>query len=231
MSEDSDEENSLIKYSGNYGGITQESQFWDDFEDIGEQELLKRKIIKIKIYTGKYNDKEAIFGISVTFKNLANGAIEERDHKGSKDFEDVKEFEIGGQFLTDFHIRFTNEAEYISQLGYGTTKTQFLVPEKSDDGEDKTIETNGGENIIVGTFGCLREKLDATGFLYIPKKEYMKISLFCFFMLKYVVKKDAQFKDKWDKQYTSLPKDYQYIWKFANLPDACFFNIIKYCFS
>ena len=110
MSEYSDEEDkSLIKYSGNYGGITQESQFWDDFEDIGEKELLKRKIIKIKIYTGKYNDKNAIFGISVTYKNLTNGKIEEIDHKGSKDFEDVKEFVING-FLTDFHIRFTNEA-------------------------------------------------------------------------------------------------------------------------
>ena len=231
MSEYSDEEDkSLIKYSGNYGGITQESQFWDDFEDIGEKELLKRKIIKIKIYTGKYNDKNAIFGISVTYKNLTNGKIEEIDHKGSKDFEDVKEFVING-FLTDFHIRFTNEAEYISQLGYGTTKTQFLVPEKSDDGEDKTIETNGGENIIVGTFGCLREKLDATGFLYIPKKEYMKISLYCYFMLKYLVKNDAKKKKKWENQYTSLSKDYQYIWKCANLPDACFFTIIKYCFS
>jgi hypothetical protein len=231
MSESSDEEKSLIKYLSNYGGFTPESQFWDDLEDMGEKELLKRKIIKIKVYTGKYNGKDAIFGISVTFKNLSNGAIEEIDHKGSKDFEDVKEFVIGGQFLTDFHIRFNNEAEYISQLGYGTTKDQFLVPEKSDDGEDKTIKTNGGDNIIVGTFGYLKEKLDATGILYIPKKEYMKISLFRFFMLKYLVKKDAQFKDKWDKQYTSLPEDFQYIWKFANLPDACFFGIIKFCFS
>ena len=231
MSE-SEEDNSLIKYSGNYGGITQESKFWDDFEDFGEKKVLNSKITKVRIYSGKINDKEAIFGVGFTYKDLQSGKESNVEHKGSDDFVDVKELVIKqSEYLTDFHIRFTNEAEYISQLGYGTTKAQFLVPEQSDDGEDKTIETNGGENIIVGTFGCLREKLDATGILYIPKKEYMKISLYCYFMLKYLVKKDAQFKEKWEKQYTSLSKDYQYIWKCANLPDACFFTIIKFCFS
>ena len=43
-----EEEKELIHYSGNYGGITQESKFWDDFEEMGEKELLKLKIIKIK---------------------------------------------------------------------------------------------------------------------------------------------------------------------------------------
>jgi serine/threonine protein kinase len=39
----------IIHYSGNFGGITSESKFWDDLEEIGEDILLKSKIIKIKI--------------------------------------------------------------------------------------------------------------------------------------------------------------------------------------
>ena len=36
-----EEENELIKYTGNYGGIDQQSKFWDDKEDFGEKPLLK----------------------------------------------------------------------------------------------------------------------------------------------------------------------------------------------
>lgn len=229
MSDTEEEDNELIKYTGNYGGIDQNSKFWDDFEDFGEKPLLKMKIIKIKVYTGLYKEKNAIFGVSFTYRNLSTGEIREIDHKGSLDFVDVKEFSLDGdEALTDFHIRFTNEAEYISQIGYGTNKRQFLVPEKSEDGEDKTIESNGGKFYIVGTFGCVNEKLDATGVLLIDKKEYLKLSLFIYFLLKSKVKKDAKFKEEWEKKYKSLPIEYQYIWKLINLPDTPFSNIIKY---
>ena len=118
----------LVDYSGNYGGITQESQFWDDFEDYGEKKLLNFKIIKIRIYTGKFNDKDAIFGVGFTYRDLVNGKEIVVDHKGSSDFVDVKEFVIKqDEYLCDFHIRFTNEAEYISQLGYSTNKKNSIL--------------------------------------------------------------------------------------------------------
>ena len=226
--QEEEEPKELIKYTGNYGGITQESKFWDDYDDFGEKQLLKMKIIKIKVYTGLYKEKTAIFGISFTYKNLLNGEIKEIDHKGSLDFVDVKEFTIGGsEYLTDFHIRFPNEAEYISQIGYSTNKRQFLVPEKTDDGEDKTIEYNGGNYLIVGTFGCTNEKLDATGALFIERKEYMKLTLFVYFLLKHIVKKAPKYKEEWDNKYKSLPIEYQYIWKLINLPDDSFPNIFN----
>ena len=234
MSEqDDEEEQSIIKYANIYGGITQESKFWDDFEDIGEAELLKLKLVNIKIYTGVFNDKVAIAGISTTFKNIFTGkTLTQNDHKGSEDFVDVKEFTIkGDEFLTDFHIRFTNDADYISQIGYGTNKkNQILVPEKSDDGEDKTIEQNGGNNVIIGTFGCCNKRLDAMGFLYISKKEYTKRLLNGFFILRHMVKKDNKFKEKWEKDYKNLPIEFQYLWRVVNLPDNPYSVIIKYCY-
>ena len=63
MSESGDEEeNELVKYTGNYGGIDQESKFWDDYEEMGGEkgeDLLKYKIVKIRIYTGKFGEKKS----------------------------------------------------------------------------------------------------------------------------------------------------------------------------
>ena len=228
MSDIEEEDNELIKYSGNYGGIDQNSKFWDDLEDIGEKELLKMKIIKITVYTGFYKEKNAIFGISFTYINSATGEIKEIVHKGSLDYVDEKEFVIGhNEYLTDFYIKHPNEAEYISQIGYGTNKRKFLVPEKSDDGEEKNIESNGGKFYIVGTFGCINERLDASGVLFISKKDYWKLQFFIYFLLRHKSKKDTKFKEEWDNKNKCLPIEYQYIWKFINLPADSFPNIFN----
>ena len=230
MSEENEEDNSIVQYSNIYGGITQESKYWDDFEEIGEAELLKLKLVNIKIYTGNFNNKISIAGISTTFKNIFTGkTLKQNDHKGSEEFVDVKEFIIkGDEFLTDFHIRFTNEAEYISQLGYTTNKgTPILIG--SEEGEDKTITSNGGENIIVGSFGCTNKKLDATGVLFMNKKEYFKRLLNGIFILRHLVKNKPKFKEEWDKKQKDLPMDFQFIWRAVNLPEGPLFQIIKYC--
>ena len=174
MSENN-EDNSIIKYSGNYGGITYESKFWDDFEDYGEKKLLNSKIIKVRIYSGKFYDKDAIFGIGFTYKDLTNGKEIVVDHKGSDDFIDVQDFVIKqDEYLTDFHIRYKPEAEYISQLGYTTNKGKLILI-GSEEGEDKNIPLNGGENTIIGTFGCFNKRLDATGrFGSLIKKNILK---------------------------------------------------------
>lgn len=228
---DNQEENKLVKSGPCYGVIDSESQFYDDSEEMEKNELLNIKITKIKIYTGIFNDKKAIFGIGYTRKNMASGKIlEEKVIKGNLNFEDVKELEIhGDEYLTDFHVRFPNDGDYLSQLGFETSKKNKIL-EGTEDGEDKTIQTNGGDNIIIGFFGHYNKKLDALGYLYVPKKEFMKKTLFRFFMLRYKFKKDAKFKEEWEKKYKELPLDYQYIWKTINLSDALYFSIIKYCY-
>ena len=231
MDEESEQDdNEIIKYSGNYGGITQDSKFWEDLEEMGEDELLKSKITNIKIYTGKYQSKDVINGVCFTFKNYFSGETKPcKEHKGSEQFENVKELEIkGDEYLVDFHIRFPNEAEYISEIGFKTSKgNEILVGTK--DGEDKTIESNGGENIIVGTFGCVDKKLDAMGVLYINKKEFLKRRCFALFMLNHLTKTDEEFKKGIEKNYQKLGDEFKYIWKTVNLPDAAFSQVIKYC--
>jgi len=227
---DKEEDNSIINYSGNYGGITQESKFWDDLEDYGEKKLLNLKIIKIRIYSGKFNDKDAIFGIGFTYLDLTNGKEIVVDHKGSDDFVDVKEFVIEkNENLTDFHIRLANEDEYISQLGYTTNKGKLILI-GSEEGENKYIHSNGGENIIIGTFGSFNKKLDATGILFINKKEYFKRLLKGIFILRYLVKKNPKFKEEWEEKQKDLPLDFQFIWRAVNLPeDRLLSYILRFC--
>ena len=183
MSESGDDEEiqELVQYSGNYGSIDQDSKFWDDYEEMGGpngEDLLKYKITKIKIYIGTFNEKKAIIGITFVFKNLFSGKDEPpKEHKGSIQFEEVKEFDIlEGEYLTDFHIRLPSDAEYISQLGFGTNKgNKILVG--TEEGVVKNTNLNGEQNYIIGTFGCVNKKLDAMGCLFVSRNEYLKRKL------------------------------------------------------
>ena len=168
------ENESVIEFSGNQDGIPLESKYWEDLEEFGEKQLLNSKITKVKIYSGKFKGKDVILGIDFTYQNLFNGKEKVAEHKGSDEFNDVKELVIKeGEYLRDLHIRFKNDASYISQLGYTTNKhNSILVGNK--EGEDKNIYSNGGENIVVGSFGAVSKKLDATGVLFVNKKEYFK---------------------------------------------------------
>jgi len=223
------ENESVIKYSGIYGEITTESKCWDDFEDIGEKQMLNLKITKIKIYSGKFNNKDVIFGVGFTYRNPLNGEEKVVEHKGSDEFLDIKELIIKpDEYLTDFHIRFSNGAEYISQLGFATNKQNSLIV-GPEEGEDKIIKSNGGENIIVGTFGRANKKLDATGVLFINKKDYFKRRLVGILFLRNLIKKDTKFKEEWNKKQESLPLEFKYIWRVANLPETLLSQIFKFC--
>ena len=227
---DYSEEESAIKYSGNYGGITQESLFWDDFEDFGGKELLNYKIIKIKIYKGEFEGKDAILGVSFTYRNLINGNILVSEHKGSADFLDVKELELqGDEYITDFHIRFIDYVGYITQLGYSTNKKNSILV-GTEEGENRNIILHGGKNIIVGSFGCYNKILDATGVLFISKKEFFFKNFIGLFTLRHLIKKDGKFKEEWDKKQKDLPLEYQFIWRAAKLPNDLLLKIIKFIF-
>ena len=94
MSEEEDYDDELIKYTGNYGGITQDSKLWDDLKEFGKNIILKLKIIKIKIYSGTYQGKKAIFGVEFTYRNLLSDETFLKERKGTEQFEDIKEFDI-----------------------------------------------------------------------------------------------------------------------------------------
>ena len=232
MSEEEYDDEELIKYTGNYGGITCTSKFWDDLEEMGEEVLLQIRIEKVKIYSGKYQGKDAIFGVGITFKNFYTGETRSYEHIGSEQFDTVKEFDVqDDEHVVDFHIRFPLAAEYISQIGFSTDKGNKILVGTEDE-EEKNVLSHNEDNIIVGTFGAFDKKIDAMGVLYINKRVYFQKIFpkryFPLYMLRYLVETDKVFKKETEKNYDKLPDEFKYLWKTVNLPDRTFKQIAKY---
>ena len=229
-SNDEDEDYSLIQQSLNYGIVDQESKYWDDVEEIGENDILKYKISKIKIFSTKHEENEIILGVEVTYTNRLTGETKNfTNHIGTEPLFDTKEMNLKStEYLSDFYIKCDFKNDCITKLGYGTTKKNKILIGSEED-KEQNIETNGGDYIIVGIFGCHDKKLDGIGYYYIKQKDYFNKIYQSYFIIRYLTKKDNTFKNEWEKKYKELPIQYQYIWRTINLPDTIFSGIIKYC--
>ena len=80
----------FIKSSKIFGNIKMGAKSWDDKEKLGEDFLLRSKIIKITIYNNFYKGFKAISGLTLTFRNLINNEIRENKHKGEKPHHNFK---------------------------------------------------------------------------------------------------------------------------------------------
>ena len=227
-------EGDLIKYSGNYGAFDFNSTYFVDSQDVGgtQNGLLRNKIQKIKIYPGTNNNKEIITGIQLTYINKYTKEIKELPiRKGKKDYEDeeIETFEINpGEYLINFYIRFPDDGEYIHQIGFETNKKRKIL-KGSEKGNEKNVISNGGDNIIVGTFGYFSTKLDSCGVLYINLKEYFKRLKIAFFELKFKLKKDEKYRKEIDSKYETFSESDKYLFKACLLPDTPFTGIMKFC--
>lgn len=222
-----------VEYTGSYGFINAADQknviFFDDEENIGKKELSKSKIKDIKIYTKIIDKKNCITGLEYTIRSLYSGKDVVVTHKVSNEFDDYKHLElISGEYLKEIIIRFPNNAEYITQLGFITNKNNRIIAGE-EDGEIKRIDMNEGKNIILGMSGYVGDKLNCIGCSYTSKKEFASSILFKFFFLRHLVKKDEEFKKKWDEKYNELSPEFKMIWRTVNLPDNCFNIIINTC--
>ena len=121
------ENESVIEFSGNQDGIPLESKYWEDLEEFGEKQLLNSKITKVKIYSGKFKGKDVILGIDFTYQNLFNGKEKVAEHKGSDEFNDVKELVIKeGEYLMIFildlkmmlHIFLNQDTQQMNKIQY-----------------------------------------------------------------------------------------------------------------
>ena len=222
-----------VEYTGSYGFINAADQknviFFDDEENIGKKELSKSKIKDIKIYTKIIEGKNCITGLEYTIRSLYSGKDVVVTHKVSNEFDDYKHLElISGEYLKEIIIRFPNNAEYITQLGFITNKNNRIIAGE-EDGEIKRIDMNEGKNIILGMSGYVGDKLNCIGCSYTSKKEFASSILFKFFFLRHLVKKDEKLKKKWDEKYNELAPEFKMIWRTVNLPDNCFNIIINTC--
>ena len=184
-------EDEIFHYGGKFGWIYQNSKHFNDKDFLGDN-YLYYKIQKIKIWSGKKDSKDIINGIQVWYKNILDGKlVTPGEFKGDEGNDNVVEFEVKpNEYLTDFHIRIDTE---VTQVGFETNKHNNILVGGTQ-GEDKIINSNGGENIIVFLYGAYDNLLHALGVGYVNKKDYMKTLFIGFFQLRHKLKKDEAFK-------------------------------------
>ena len=229
-------ESDVVKYSRHYGYIDLNSKYFDDSKDLGgtDKTLIDHIIKSIKIYSGKKDDIIIIGGMQITYWNLKTKEILELNaRKGDIQYEDedMETFDIKtGEYLTNFFIRFNNDNNYITQLGFETNKKRKIL-KGSETGELKYIDINGGENYILGTFGNFNQKLDSFGVLYINFKDYIKNKYRAYFELEYKIRKDKTFKNKIEQNFENLSESNKYLFRSCILPNSLFLEIMKFCIN
>ena len=219
-------EDEIFHYGGKFGWIYQNSKHFNDKDFLGDN-YLYYKIQKIKIWSGKKDSKDIINGIQVWYKNILDGKlVTPGEFKGDEGNDNVVEFEVKpNEYLTDFHVRIDTE---VTQVGFETNKHNNILVGGTQ-GEDKIINSNGGENIIVFLYGAYENVLHSLWVGFVNKKDYMKTLFIGFFQLRHKLKKDEAFKKKCAEIESTLAESDKVLLRTCLLPDTAFNEIIKFC--
>ena len=173
-------------------------------------------------------EKKNIIGLEYTLRHLYTGRTVVKLHKGSDDYEEMRELKIkSGEFLTGTKLALNQEINGISQIAFLTNKDNQIS--SSEDDRMLNILVNDKKNIIVGTYGYTNNGLASFGCNYISFKDFLNFCLFKFLMLKHIVNKDKKFKKKWDENYENLSIEFKFLWKAVNMPDNIYANIVRFC--
>ena len=225
-------EEDVIEYSGPYGTQNYDDTMWDDVDKEFKDDIIKNKIINVKIYYNKDDkeDEKYITGICLTYQNAYTGEIKEIEHKGTEDVSGMKELKIkSDEYSSKFKIAFLNDIELITRITFVTNKGNSLTV-GNDEGKEKTIRENDENKIYIGSYGSLKERINSIGAYFIKREVYFKANLFRFVFLRYLINKDEKIKKDCESKYEQLSVDYKFYWRTINLPNAPFVKIIKFCF-
>lgn len=213
----------LVQHTGKFGWIYPDSTHFNDFDELGS-DFLNYKVERIRVFTGKKENKKIINGIQFFYKNVLTGKeYTPGPHKGEVGMDGQEEIKLGpNEYLVDFHIRIDQE---VTQIGFTTNKGNKTLF-GGEVGEDKITEL-GTNNIIFAPFGCFNNELQSCGVFYYDKKEYLKVSFSGYFQLRFLLKNKPEFKKKCEEKNYSHP--YDVLLRACNLPDTAFNSIIKFC--
>ena len=219
---------SNFRRTGEYGWKYNEAHKFDDIDLLGEN-FLNYIIVKIKVWSGKKNEKTVIIGIQMFFKSIIDGKILTSGvYKGTREEDKCDEFELKqGEYLSDFTCKVDSE---ISNISFTTNKGRnFTVG--GDQGEEMiTLVTSNGPAIVITLFGSYRAELETCGVVYMTSREYSGCLFVGFFELRHLLKKNEDFKKKIMKIEDTLTYSDKVVFKVCQLPDASFHEILRFCF-
>ena len=128
--------------------------------------------------------------------------------------------------LVNFKIRTGDKG--VDYLEFGTNKGKSIKC-GGNTGEEKITEFNDNKDkIILGIFGGYSNCLNSLGVYYITKKDFVSLLYSGLFYLRYVLKKNNEFKNKVLENKGKLNNEDYAILKVCLLPDAPFCSVIRY---
>ena len=219
---------SLFHRSGKYGWKYPETHEFDDIELLGEN-FLNYIIIKIKVWSGKKNEKTVIVGIQMFFKSIIDGKILTSGiYKGTREVDKCDEFELNpDEYLSDFTCRVDNE---IVNIGFYTNKGRHFAVGGDQGDEMITLVTSHGPAIVISLFGSYRAELETCGVVYMTRREYSGCLFTGFFELKHLLKRNETFKKKIMEIEDTLSYSDKVVFKVCQLPDTSFHEILRFCY-
>ena len=218
-----------IDSTGNFGNVFPDTKSFDD-EEFFSDYILNFKISRIKIFHGTIDRNDIVTGIQVFYCDRIKGNITTTgEFKSEKSSELYEELSLeANENLVNFQIRIGDKG--VDYLEFGTNKGKTIKC-GGKTGEEKITEFNNNEDkIILGIFGGYSNCLNCLGVYYISKKDFISVLYAGLFILRYVLKKNQQFKINILENKGKLnPEDYA-ILKVCLLPDVPFCAVMRYIF-
>lgn len=191
---------------------------------------------KLKVYFGKNKfGKKALLDFEAYFINYKNGQkIESGLHGAILDEEEIDTQEIIVQendYITNFEMAFLDTINYIK---ISSKKGKIIEFGERPEKPIKILNYEG-DNMIQFFWGDIEseEGINAIGFKYISRKNFVFGSILPIIKLRYKLNHDEKFKNTYEKNYKELLKNEDismiYLLKTCLLPNTVFSRIIKYC--
>ena len=218
-------------YTAMYGTVYQDSHLWEDKDYFENDGTPLFRLSKLKIWTGKLENKEVIVGMQTFYKNLNNLKDETKGEMRDKEleFDDCKEIEVApNDFIINFNFNVGNEV--ISYMKFKTIKGKVYEFGTADFGESKITKlSDGRENVLLYFSGRYRKHLECIAAGFIDLTKYL-INSRGFFELRKKLKKNVEFKNIVVKNKDKYDKADRILIKIAvEMPDNVFNEIIKFC--
>ena len=218
-----------IDSTGNFGNVFPDTKSFDD-EEFFSDYILNFKISRIKIFHGTIDRNDIVTGIQVFYRDRIKGNITTTgEFKSEKSSELYEELSLeANENLVNFQIRIGDKG--VDYLEFGTNKGKTIKC-GGKTGEEKITEFNNNEDkIILGIFGGYSNCLNCLGVYYINKKDFISVLYAGLFILRYVLKKNQQFKINILENKGKLNPEYYAILKVCLLPDVPFCAVMRYIF-
>ena len=233
----------IFMSSPSYGFIFIEKKKFRDYDLFSSKEEALYTISKLKVWYGstrEFNDDikgKIILGMQCEFIDIYTGdKIISNVHGGELTGDDIELYELELKNNDYIHKFYMNTDRYLTYMKILTKKGKCIECGENNEDTQRNIEINYLQkpHMINCFFGYYNNfGMNALGFRYISRFNFILFSLLEIFRLKHNLKTNEEERKKWEnpENFKKLSLKMQAIVKICDLENILFNRIIGYYFS